>query len=374
MVGTQTEPIEPTEPTEPTAASATTSPGADRLLGLDVARAAAFTGMLFAHFVGARGPGEPGWLLAVDAAAEGRAATLFCVLLGVGAGLLVARGTPDRVLVRRGAALGALGLLVWPLFEQVYLILPQYGVLLALVPLLRRLPDRALLAGAGLAFLAPAAVAAVLAGHHLRVGDQPGSYGDLLDGLALVRVVLWTGAYPLVGWVGFVLVGLWLARQRLGDRVVQVRLLLAGIAIAALQPVLAWAYSALDGKTTATTAGGLASILDGRAHSNRTAWYLLGTATAVAVLAAALLLTSGPGRRWLWPFACLGQLALTAYLAHLVIGRRFVWPWTLRSEPGVPAQVAVVLTILAAFVAVATAWRSRFRRGPVEALLRAVSG
>ena len=297
MVGTQTEPIEPSEPTEPTASSAAPSPAAHRLLGLDVARAVAFAGMLFAHFVGAREPGEPGWLLALDAAADGRAATLFCVLLGVGAGLLVARGTPDRVLVRRGAALLALGVLVWPLFEQVYLILPHYGVLLALVPLLRRLPDRALLAGAGLAFVATAAVAAVLGGHHLRVGDQPASYGDLLDGFALLRVVLWTGAYPLVGWVGFVLVGLWLARQRLGDRVVQVRLLVGGAAIAALQPVLAWAYAALDGETTRSTAGGLASILDGRAHSNRTAWYLLGTATAVAVLAAALLVTSGPGRR-----------------------------------------------------------------------------
>ena len=44
--------------------------------------------------------------------------------------------------------------------------------------------------------------------------------------------LLWTGGYPLVGWIGFVLVGLWLARRRLGDRVVQVRLLVAGAAIA----------------------------------------------------------------------------------------------------------------------------------------------
>ena len=58
-----------------------------------------------------------------------------------------------------------------------------------------------------------AVVAAVVDDHHLRVGDQPSSYGDLLDGLGLVRALLWTGGYPLVGWIGFVLVGLWLARR-----------------------------------------------------------------------------------------------------------------------------------------------------------------
>jgi uncharacterized protein len=330
--------------------------------------------MLLAHYVAPHRPGEPGWLLALDGAADGRSAPLFCILLGIGAGLLVARGTADRVLVRRGAALFVLGLLIWPVFERVYLILPQYGVLLALVPLLRRLPDRALLAGAAVAFLAPAAVAAVLDGHHLRVGAQPSSYGDLLDGLGLLRVLLWTGGYPLVGWIGFVLVGLWLARQRLGDRVVQVRLLVAGVAVALLQPVLAWAFTALDGTTTPSTAGGLASFLDGRAHSNRTAWYLLGTATAVAVLGAALLVMSGPGRRWLWPLVCLGQLALTVYLAHLVLGQLFVWEWTDRSMPSMPAQMAVALVVLGACAAAATAWRSKFGRGPVEVLLRWVSG
>lgn len=356
----------PTDPLRPRAAR--------RLAGLDVARAVAFAGMLLAHFVGAHRPGEPGWLLAIDAAADGRASAMFCVLLGVGAGLLVARGTPDRVLVRRGVALFALGLLVWPLFPQVYLILPQYGVLLTLVPLFRRLSDRALLVGAGVAFLVPSVVAAVLDGHHLRIGDQPSSYGGLLDGLGMVRVLLWTGGYPVVGWAGFVLVGLWLARRRLGDRAVQLRLLAAGVAAALLQPVMAWTYGALHGATTVTTAGGVASLFDGRAHSNRAAWYLLGTGTAVAVVAAALLVTSGPGRRALAPLAHLGQLALTAYLAHLVLGRRLVWSWNERSEPGVAAQMAVVGVILAAFVGLATAWRWRFRRGPVEAVLRTVSG
>jgi uncharacterized membrane protein YeiB len=345
-----------------------------RLDGLDLARAAAFAGMLLAHYVAPHRQGEPGWLLAVDAGADGRAAPLFCVLLGIGAGLLIARGAPDRVLVRRGIALFVLGLAVWPFFGRVYLILPQYGVLLAVVPLLRRLSNRGLLVGAATAFVVPAIVAASIDGHHLRAGAQPTSYGEFLDVADLARVLLWTGGYPLVGWVGFVLVGLWLARQRLGDRSVQLRLLLVGAAIALLQPVLAWIQAVVGGDSTPTTAGGIGTFFDGQAHSNRTAWYVLATATALAVLGAALLLTSRPTSRWPRPLVCLGQLALTAYLAHLLLGRQLVWAWNDRSEPSIPVQMAALAVVFVTFAALATVWRSRFRRGPLEGLLRAVSG
>ena len=68
------------------------------------------------------------------------------------------------------------------------------------------------------------------------------------------------------------------------------------------------------------------------------------------------------------------QLVVTAYLAHLVVGQRFVWEWIDRSKPTIPAQMTVALAILAAAQRPATAWRSRFKRGPVEAVVRVVSG
>ncbi|HEX2118195.1 MAG TPA: heparan-alpha-glucosaminide N-acetyltransferase domain-containing protein, partial [Acidimicrobiales bacterium] len=100
-----------------------------RLVGIDAARALAFGGMLLAHFAATRRPRDPGWLRAVDNAADGRSAPLFCLLLGVGAGLLARRGTSDLAFVRRGLVLFAVGLLVWPLVDRVYLILPHYGLL-----------------------------------------------------------------------------------------------------------------------------------------------------------------------------------------------------------------------------------------------------
>ena len=56
-----------------------------------------------------------------------------------------ARGAAWHVLVRRGLLLAALGLVLWPHYPRVYLILPHYGVLLAALPLLVRLRTRVLL-------------------------------------------------------------------------------------------------------------------------------------------------------------------------------------------------------------------------------------
>ena len=345
-----------------------------RFAALDVARAIAFAGMLLSHYASSTRATDPGWLQVVDDAADGRAAPLFCVLLGVGAGVLSARGTSDAKLVRRGLVLFALGVAVWPYVDRVYFILPHYGLLLALVPLLRRLRTGGLLAAAGAAFAVPSTVVALVAEPTLRTARQPDGYGDLTGVVDIVRYLLWTGAYPMLGWVGFALVGLWLARQRLDGRPVQLRLLAGALAIMVLQPVFAAVHATLEGSTSGPA--GPAAFFDGTAHSNQLAWYLLGSATAVAVVAAcALVVPRGRSAAdaVVQPVVFLGQLALTSYLAHLVLGEEVVWEWRDRSAPSLAVQMAVVAMVLAAFAFVATAWRVRFRRGPLEAAVRALA-
>lgn len=346
--------------------------GGRRLEGIDVARALAFGGMLLAHFATAFYREDPGWLQAFDNAADGRAAPLFALLLGVGAGILVARRSPDRVLVARGLALAAIGLAVWPFVDRVYLILPHYGLLLAAVPLLRRLPSPALLAGAALAFLTPSVVTAVVDGHGLRTTPQPDSYGALLDVGAVLGHIVWSGGYPLVGWTGFALVGLWVARLPVAQTATQVRMLVGGAAVAALQPAAAVAFAALGGVHERPDAGGWSTFFDSTAHSNRTAWYVLATASAVAVVGACLLLTPLLARS-LRPVVALGQMALTAYLAHIALGAWLVWDWVDDTAPPLVDQVAVVAAVFGGFAAGAWLWRRRWKRGPLEGLVRWVA-
>lgn len=325
-----------------------------RLTGIDAARALALGGMLLAHFAASRRSSDPGWLQAVDNAADGRSAPLFCLLLGVGAGILATRGASDMAFVRRGLVLAALGLAVWPLVDNVFLILPHYGLLLALFPLVRRMPTRWLLPAAAVAFLVPSLVVATLGDLGLRAGGQPTTYAELLDLPAVLGGILWTGGYPVVGWTGFVLVGAWIVRLRLRDARTQWWLLAGSVAVAATQPLVA----AVDGSP----------FFDGTAHSNQTAWYVLSTATAVAVLAACLLLA-----RWAGPLVPLGQTALTAYLAHLFLGEVLVFAWLRTAEPALAVQMAVATAVFVAFALAARAWLAQHRRGPLELVVRALA-
>jgi uncharacterized membrane protein YeiB len=233
------------------------------------------------------------------------------------------------------------------------------------VPLLRRIPTRWLLPAAGLAFAIPSVVVATVAENRLRAGRQPDAWGDAFDVAGLFRHLFWTGGYPLVGWTGFVLVGLWVARRRLPVRRVQVRMLTGAALVALAQPILA----VLDG-----SAGWTAALFDGVSHSNRLAWYVLSSATAVGVLALCLLATAAQVPRWRTSFARLGQCALSAYLAHLAIGELWVWEWRIEDHPVMPAQLVVAGAVIAGLTMLATLWRARFARGPIEAALRWASG
>ena len=352
---------------------ATEPPALARIDGLDVARALAFAGMLLAHYTRPiPGRGDPAWLASVVNVANGRAAPLFCVLLGLGAGILSRGGTRNWVLVRRGVVLFAIGIAVWPYIDEVYLILPHYGVLLALLPIARLVPTRGLLPLAGAAFAVPAAIVALVDDHGLRATPQPDSYGELFEGTYLVRELSWGGGYPLVGWAGFALVGLWCSRQDLRRRSTVIGLLAGGVVVTALQPVLNVAFEGLDGNTANPDARGWSAFLDTSAHSNMTAWYVSSSATAVAVIALCLLVVPR-ARTILTPVRDLGRMALTAYLGHLWLGVAVVFDWRHDELPTLDTQLGVAALTLCGFVLGAFAWSRVFPRGPLEAVVRTVA-
>lgn len=329
---------------------------------MDAARGVALCGMLLAHYVLARETGEPGWLRAAESVADGRAAPLFCVLLGVGSGLYLRRRTSEQ-LARRGLVLFVIGLAIWPFVDRVFLILPHYGLLLAVVALCARLRDRWLLGLTAAAWLVPSVVVATGDAHGLRTATQPASYGELLDVGHLVWQLLWSGGYPVVGWVGFALAGLWVARRDLGDRRTQLLLVAGGVGLAATQLLAVPVRSAL--LTEAEAPGGLTALFDSTAHANQLAWYLASAGSALAVLGACLLLAEHVPLRGA---VALGRCALSLYVLHLVIGAVLVWPW-LDDEPLV-IQLTSLVSIIVALTVAAIAWQRTVGQGPLEALLR----
>ena len=90
--------------------------------------------------------------------------------------------------------------------------------------------------------------------------------------------------------------------------------------------------------------------------------------TLVIGLAAWLTPRLGAAAR---PLIATGQLALTLYVAHVVIGMGVLEVLGLMGAGTLGQSLAASLVFYAAAIAFAVLWRRRFERGPLEALFRA---
>lgn len=335
-----------------------------RLAGIDLARALAIIGMLMVHVGPTHEDDLGGWLYALP---HGRAAIGFMLLAGIGVSLLARarngwlNGAPAR-LAWRSAWLLPLGLWLQTLGISALVILPVYAALFLLAIPIVRLPDRPLLGIAvGLAAIGPfAALAleihtpAVVGARRLALGDPA---GDILLGLAL------EGPYPLITWAAPFLLGVWLGRRDLRRTASRWWCVLGGGLVAGAALGLAAALRAGLGEPDYLL--GWDHLLLAEPHSQMPLWLWSATGIAVAVTGLCLFAADLAGR-WLWPLVALGQLALTFYVGHLLI---LAWWPELRAAASPGEAVPVVLVFTLGGMAIATAWRWIFRRGPLEIVL-----
>ncbi len=347
-----------------------------RLVGVDLARAVAVVGMMSIHVL----PGEEvgGFAGALYSVSHGRASGLFAVLAGLSLGLATRRGGDARAAARtgvlvRGLLIALLGLVLVDAGSRVAIILAYYGVAFVVVLPFLWWPARrlAVLAGAWLV-LAPLLSFAVRGASGLDAQyEQPtlgwlARPGDLLETLAL------TGYYPVVGWAGYLLLGLAVSKVDLRESTVAMRVAGAG----ALAAGSSWIVSGLllgpGGGRAALTGRFGASALDAQDYYGTvptdSRWWLavvephsgtppdlLHTAgTALAVVGVCCLLPSTL-TRFLHPVAAFGSMPLTLYTAHVLA--LAAWP----RETTTLLAVHVLLGML-----FATTWRLAVGRGPLE--------
>lgn len=81
-----------------------------------------------------------------------------------------------------------------------------------------------------------------------------------------------------------------------------------------------------------------------------------------------------PNAKWTKPFIAMGQLALTLYVAHLVIGK-----WTLEAlgvlgNRTLPFAIGSAVIFCICAVIFSHFWRKQFERGPIEWVMRRITG
>ncbi|MFJ3307283.1 DUF418 domain-containing protein [Streptomyces sp. NPDC086549] len=372
----------------------TTGSSTGRLIGVDLARGLAVFGM-YAARVGPD-PSQGGVTGHLMELAHGRASALFAFLAGFSIMLITGRRTPKTgragrqavaKVVIRALVLLALGTALTLSGTPVEVILAFYGLYFLLVLPLHRLAARplAIIAVAG-ALVLPQILYFV---QHALADAEPGGIWTWPAGGDGILSLLFTGSYPALAWIPFVIAGMAVARLDLAATAVRIRLALTGAGLAVLghsgsflalhlvpgaltalgesgwgeggSAASAW-WSDTWGYPSGSTPAGL---LVASPHSETTLSILANTGVAIAVLVGCLAAVDAfpRFRRLAHPVIAVGSMSLTAYVFH-VVGIRVLG---IKELPGSPLHV--LLGFIVAVTVLATLWSRRFRRGPLEWLL-----
>ncbi|MEV6029019.1 DUF418 domain-containing protein [Streptomyces sp. NPDC052036] len=386
------------------------TPSTGRLIGIDLARGLAVFGMFAAHV----GPdvtvgGPVGFLLEL---ARGRSSALFALLAGFSLIIITGRPHPRtgrsgrqavaRIAIR-SVVLLALGYALTALGTSIEVILSFYGLLfLAVLPLYRLRAGTLALLAAAAALILPQVL------YVIRASIEGGHWADAViarDPLAWISgtdgfvELLFTGSYPVVTWIPFLLAGMAVARLDLTRPGIRSRLALTGGVLAALGYGGSWlalhlvphalfaVAAATDGGSASAawwsdTVGDvpdhspLAWLLVAAPHSQTTFSILGNTGVAILVVTACLTIADRLPRltRLATPVAAVGMTALTVYVLHIVALWFFTDVWYLSAmEDDTMSGLPVLLGFIAAAALLATVWTRLFRRGPLEYLLHAAT-
>ncbi len=323
-------------------------------------------GMVAAH-VGNDGKratltGEWSWLWV----SHGVPSALFAILAGVSMTLmLTARGTvawesvgrerlrATRIrIAARAAILIPLGYALSGLGTPVVVILANLGVMFLLaLPLLK----------------APTWLLATLGGLCVAVGGWAArGLAEVMPDLPVIDM-LWGEHYPAIAWMGYICAGLIVGRLSMASLRTVWMLLAAGLgALVVANRLLQlgrWEGWDMSGPW-----------MDQEPHSYSPVEMLSNLGVGLGVIALCLVIAyPGHGtvgrvlRAATWPVAAVGTMALTAYVAHLLVialvGYEMVW------EPTNQALVALWLALIAA----CSLWRWRLGAGPLERVLTIAS-
>lgn len=357
-----------------------------RVVGYDLARALAVFGMVLVNFkvVMSAGHRGPGWLVQLAGLFDGRAAALFVVLAGVGIALMSKRAREDgdvtllaanrRTLLKRAAFLFVVGLLYTPLWPAD--ILHFYGVYLVLAALFLNASAKRIAAGI---VLVVTAFAIMMNSLNYSEGWNwfTLSYSGFWTPAGMVRHIFFNGFHPVFPWVGFLLLGMLLGRVDLASsQCARRRVFLWGLAVMIVAESMSWLlvdhfsqganfFERLD----------IVSLYGTEPMPPMPLYMFAAGGLACCIIAVAVALGECFANTiWMRSLAATGQLALTLYVAHVIIGMGILDALGRLENQSLSFAFLAAAAFCASSVVLSFLYRKRFKHGPLEALMRFLTG
>ncbi|PCE66191.1 DUF418 domain-containing protein [Sediminicola luteus] len=347
-----------------------------RIHGIDLARALAVFGMVIVNFKLVLGKSGPTWAINSLAILEGKAAALFVILAGTGLGLLTksAFETPDPLKMRkakkgiiiRALLLFVLGLAYMPLWPAD--ILHFYGIyMLCTLPLLCLNPKRILPFSL---FLILGYVFVLFLFDYEKGWDfEAMAYPGFWTWDGFIRNLFYNGFHPVLPWTAFMWIGLWLGRQDLHDQNGLRKILVRSLAIF----TMGWLISKglLYLLTTASENAEFAELFSTAPMPPLPLYMISASALGVAMVCGCILLAkSFETNPMVKVLVKTGKLALTFYVAHVVLGMGLAYTFFENELSSLSFSMPYALAFCLLSMVFAHLWLKRFTLGPLEWGLR----
>ena len=353
----------------------------ERIFGYDVARAFAIFGMTLVNYkvvMTADGCG-PGWLAFATGLFEGRAAAVFVVLAGVGLSLASRRERQSgdsealfnarKTLWKRAAFLFVVGMLYLPIYSGD--ILHFYGIYITIGALALSASGRWLW-GLVAAFVIAFSVLILGFNYEAEWDFTTLEYEGLWTPLGMLRNLFFNGLHPVIPWTAFLLAGMWLGRQDMSDSSVSKRVFLMGAGVALFAEFLsAVLIETLTARASADSVEAIRAVFGTEMLPPVPLYMLAAGGTAFAVIAISVRLSQRfVHLRLHRALVATGQLSLTLYVAHIVLGMSILDIFGRLENQSLEFAVTSAVVFFALAVAYSDKGRQHFGRGPLEWAMR----
>lgn len=343
-----------------------------RLEGIDLARFFALVGMVIVNFdvvMVAHASLETS-STSIATLLQGRAASTFVVLAGLGLGLGAAQSKKGFSLAthfKRTAFLLVLGLLNMLIFPadiiHYYAFYFLFGIALLRAPL-------SILVGA-IVFLTAGFLAMSMSLDYDKGWNWPAyEYTDFWTLSGFIRNLFFNGWHPVFPWLALLLFGIGLSRLQLGHSKTQWALLGIGTVVHGSTLLLAnWLT-----QKTAPIDSEAAILFTTSPIPPMPLFVVAGTSIASAALGFCLLLETPLRSIKLLSFlTATGRQTLTLYIAHIILGMGTIEVLGLLENQS--PQTALIASVSFCLLAIAYSniWSRFFKRGPLESLMRLIS-
>lgn len=357
----------------------------NRIIGIDVARAIAIIGMIIVNFKVVLSHSENSLLSSILSVLDGKAAATFVVLAGVGIALMsntaIQNNHKEKLqkakkgILKRAIFLFLIGLTylsIWPAD-----ILHFYGIyMLGTLFLLSASPKTIFRSAIALILLYPLSMTFFPYDQNWNFTTL--EYHNFWTTKGFIINLFYNGFHPVLPWMAFMWIGLWFGKKDLHDTQFVKRALWISLIVFVFTQLLSYGLLTILSAGSLTTREELLPILGTAPMPPLPLYMISGISIAIATISSCILLAKEKSHSiFIKVLTHTGQLALTFYVAHVIIGMgliEMIQPERISQKGSLLFSFLYSIVFSIGCIIFAYVWRQKFSRGPLEILMRKIVG